>query len=359
MRAADPTNQAVLTGLKASAGTAAAVAAPEFLPGEIAAGTAGKYVAKPIASGFGAGVSSLATGSTPKEALETGASTAFAGSLLEGITTGASKLLQSGILGDGLANYFTPTGKGGALVPKDSLRDLQRIHEAIGIKPSDLNVGLGATSADDAWNLPGRSILKAGIKPADLEGLTPFEQAEKLKPIWSQAGKDVASAADAATQKGVTFDGAKRLTQVIGNMLDPEGPKALAMVNDTAEQLGIKDWRKMTPNEALELKQTLWDRLPTRFRGPVYGALTQDMNKAVPEMVPANLKYSELRTAMDAVQNSAEKYVSRATPTKFDQMLTLLKQHPVLAGSVGLGGVPAVVGGTVQAYKSLKDLIGN
>jgi hypothetical protein len=319
-------------------------------------GAVGKYLVKPIVHGAGTAIGALTGGATPTEAATTGGQVAAGEGILGGISAGAQALMRTGIFGEGLSNYFVE-GANGKYIPTDEAKDIQRIHEAIGVKPGDMNIGLGATTAQDAYNLPGRAIKAAGIKPADLEGLNPFQQAEKLKPIWNKAGEAVAAAADKATQAGVKFDGAKSLTQAIGDMLDPEGTKALKLANDTAKEIGIKNWAKMTPNEAVQLKQALWQRLPGRFKGPVYGALSRDLNTAVPEMIPVNRNYTELRSAMDAIQNSSEKYMSRATPTKFEQMLDLLKQHPAIAGVTGIGGTVSGAMGAYQGGRALYNLV--
>lgn len=321
-------------------------------------GAVGKYLAKPVVSGVGAGVGNLIGGGTPSEAMQAGTSTAAGEMLFGGLAAGAKGLIRSGMLGEGMANYFSEA-TGGKLIPTDEARDLQRIHEAIGVKSGDMNIGLGASTPQDAWNLPGRAIKEAGFKPQDFEGLNPFEQAEKLKPYWVKAGQAVADTAAKATKDGVKFDGAKSLTQAIGDMLDPEGSKALKLANDTAEQLGIKDWRKMTPTQAVELKQKLWDRLPPRFRGPVYGALTRDLNKAVPDMIPVNRTYSEFRSAMDAIEASTGKYMERAGPTQFQQMVQWMKQNPRISGPIGaVTGFGSMYSG-YEGAKSLYNLMTN
>jgi hypothetical protein len=352
-RASSPVYRDVMAG---SLGAAAGVLAPEALPA--IGGITGAATTGAVGGAAASTTSQAVRGENPvsAESLEQTGGAAALGALGGGLLKGAGKLLETGIFGDGLANYFADAG-GGKFVPTDEANQIQKIHEAIGVKPGDMNIGLGATTAQDAYNLPGRAILKAGIKPQDLEGLTPFQQAEKLKPVWNKAGEAVAAAAQKATDAGVKFDGAKTLTSAIGDMLDPEGSKALALANDTAKQIGIKNWAKMTPNEAVELKQALWQRLPQRFRGPVYGALSKDLNKAVPEMIPVNRDYTELRSAMDAIQTKSEQYMSRATPTKFEQMLDLLKQHPAIAGATGLGGTVSGAMGLYQGGKAAYNFI--
>jgi hypothetical protein len=346
-----PTQNAIMKGLIAAP---VAMSAPELLP---EMGLLGTAAASGIGAAGGTSLGQAMTGQNPlekKNLIESGeaGATAGVGSLvLGGLAAGAKNILKSGIFGDGLSSWFAE-GPNGTFVPTDDAKAVQRIHEAIGVKPGDMNIGLGATTAEDAYNLPGRAIVKAGIKPADLEGLTPFEQAEKLKPIWNKAGEAVAATADKATKAGIKFDGAKSLTQAIGDMLDPEGSKALKLANDTAKQIGIKNWAKMTPNEAVELKQALWQRLPGRFKGPVYGALSRDLNKAVPEMIPVNRDYTEMRSAMDAIQGKAEQFMSRAGPSKFDQLLESLRQHPALGGLK----VAGALGTAYQGYEGAKTV---
>lgn len=346
--------EAFRTGTKAYGTTVGATMGAELLPEAYGAGVLGKLLLKPLTTGLGAAAGNVAGGGTPTEAAEAGATTAGGTALFGGLGLTARSLVRSGILGEGLANYFAE-GPNGKFIPTNEARDIQRIHEAIGVKPGNMNIGLGASTPEDAWNLPGRAIKEAGFKPQDLEGLTPFEQAEKLTPFWQKAGQAVSDTAAAATKAGVKFDGAKSLTQAIGDMLDPEGTKALALANDTAEQLGIKDWRRMTPTQAVELKQALWQRLPARFRGPVYGALTRDLNQAVPGMVGVNRTYSEMRNAMEAIQDSAERYMSRASPTKFEQMLELLRKHPGITAPLGVGSSISAGMGAYQGGRALYD----
>jgi hypothetical protein len=358
MRSASPVNQGIETGLEAAPTVAGLMAAPVATAGAIAGGYLGGQGARWGAQELGAGEEGQDLAEAGGE-LVGGLGGGYGASKLPGGTTNLVNLtgkLARSIGAEGFANYFAE-GPEGTYTPTDKMKQIQEIHEAIGVRPGDLDMGLGTTTLDDARNLQGKALLDAGIKPQDLQGLNPIEQAEKIKPIWQKAGEAVDATAAKATKDGVKLDVGKSLTDTIGNMLDPMGQQALDRTNDIAKQIGIEDWRKATPTQAVQLKRALWDGLPSRFRGPVYGAIARDLNEAVPAMKPVNQTYSEMRAVMDTLSDSQAKFMSRAGPTKFEQMLDLMKQHPIATSAVtgGAGaGIRELAEEGVSLYNAMR-----
>jgi hypothetical protein len=92
--------------------------------------------------------------------------------------------------------------------------------------------------------LPGRAILKAGLKPQDFEGLNPFQQAEKLKPVWSKAGDAVAATAQ---QQWPTL---ARCLQSACARGSPRMTRSLVLAPSRVEQVRQCHWHSFCSSEA-------------------------------------------------------------------------------------------------------------
>lgn len=274
--------------------------------------------------------------------------------LLSSLGAGTAKLLRA-VGMNKAANYFVDSGTGGySATPRTS--QIAQLHELTGVKPNDLNIQIGSVHPDSVYGTPAEGLLDAGIKPQDLQGLTAEGKIAKINPIWQKAGAAVDIQAAAATKRGVTMDLGKPVSQAIDDMLDPQSSQALARTVDIFKQSVGEDanWRTVTPEDAVAFKRALWQGLPSKFRNPVYAAVTRTLNTAAPEMKPTNLAYSQLQGVMEGLDGLRNQELTRATPTKMDQLLTLMKQHPVLTGGAG-GSLPFQAYG---AYRGIRDLMG-
>jgi hypothetical protein len=230
--------------------------------------------------------------------------------------------------------------------------DWRAINDALGVKAKQVSIPKGADDIGDAYRMPGRSVAeKTGITADEFNEMTPFEQASKIAPAWKQAGQQVTEIADAATQKGVTFDMDKPVSNAINLLPTPQmQERAFNITNDVADTLGVKDWKAATPNEALALRRALWDGLPGGFRAPVYGAITGSLKTAVPEIVPADQTYSELSAAIEATKNASQKFaISPPAPSAFMQAAKKAAPY-IIAGAAGAG--------TASAFRALSDVFG-
>lgn len=219
---------------------------------------------------------------------------------------------------------------------------------ALGVKASQVKMPTGTSDLADAWSIPGRSVVnETGLTAKQLSKMNPLEQAEAIKPHLDAAGRKVSNIADAATQNGTTLNLTDPINKAIGTIDDPAvRQRALDVVGRIAQDKGysLNYWQAASPNDALELRQALWDSLPSRYRGQVYGAVTGQV-KTVPGMADADQVYTELRTASDAVNNQAKKMAVTAPLSPWQQVLARLKKNAVPI-AVGAGttaaGIPAL-----------------
>jgi hypothetical protein len=269
--------------------------------------------------------------------------------LLSSLGAGTAKLLRA-VGANKFASYFADSP--GGYTPTPRTNTIAQLHELTGIKPNDLNIRIGSVHPDSVYGTPAEGLIDAGIKPQDLQGLTAEAKVAKVNPAWQKAGQAVDTQAAAATKRGVTLDVGKPIAQAIDDMLDPQGSQALARtVNIFKQTLGEDaDWRSLTPSDAVALKRALWQGLPPKFRNPVYGAVTRALNTAAPEMKPTNLAYSQLQQIMEGLDDLRNQQLTRTGPTKFDQMLELMK-NPIVRNT-GLGA-----GGTIAGAKTLYDMM--
>jgi hypothetical protein len=317
-------------------------------------GALGKYIVKPIVSGAGAGAGSLTGGATPTEAATTGGQVAAGETLFGALGAGMSRLLDSGLLGEGTASYFAK-GENGKFIPTDKLNDIKTVHEAFGIKPGDLSLKPGAMGTEGAYKIPAESMLeRSGLTAKQIAQKTPDELGQIVEPLRKQAGDNITRIVDEATKNKVTIDAGKIIKNTIADMLDPQGEQALAKANDIGKQLGIKDWRKVTPKQMLAYRQAIYD-LPPRFSDRLYGPVTRALKEAVPEIVPEDKAFSEFSALRDAATELKAKSMTRVSPTKFEELLQLMRAHPAIAGATGLGGTVSGAMGLYQGGRAAYD----
>jgi hypothetical protein len=252
------------------------------------------------------------------------------------------------------ANYFSED-VGGGYIPTPRTSQIAQLHELTGVKANDLNIPIGSLHPDSVYGTPAEGLLDAGIKPQDLQGLTSEAKIAKINPAWQKAGQAVDAQAATATKKGITLDVHKGISKTIDDMLDPDGSKALARAVDIGKQIGIEDFRSVTPEQAVAYKRALWEGLPSKFRNPLYAAVMRDLNAAVPEMKPTNLAYTQLRRVMDGLGDLRNIELTKAGPTKFEQMLELMKRHPYATGAIpGAAGIGELAREGVSIYRGMR-----
>ena len=353
MRAASPINKGVETGLEAAPTVAGLVTAPVPTVGALAGSYLGGKGAKAVAAALGAGEEGQGLAETGGE-LAGGLAGGYTGGLLSGpLRTAGLRLLQNA----GLANYFAAEPTTGRLIALDKMKQYAQMNEVLGVKGNQIKLSPNG----DALIMPGRSAMeRTGISPKVMGALSPAERVSRVNAALEEAGGNISRIADDATNRGVTFDVGHGLTKEIGRMVadtdeatEALQTKAAKIASDTARRLGIDDWTHATPNQALELRQNLWDNIAPRYRGPLYGTITGNLKDAVPELVPEDQAYTELKRAHTAAKGLAANTLRHPSPTKFDEMLDLMKKHPVLTGASGLGTLSSIAGGA----KELHDLL--
>lgn len=253
-----------------------------------------------------------------------------------GITEGAGKLL------------FKPA-------PPPNLNP-QEINSAIGATMKSVRIGKGATDLMDASTMPARGLIKVGFNADTLKEMTPPEQMAAIAPYWKQAGQAVDKAIGDATQSGATVDVGKSAFQTFSKIKNPElQDKMIDQFNNLAREIGIGNQRAATPAEARQLRQAL--QAGARFspmgdlnslggvRAQLYGSVSGDLHDAVPGLADIDQHYSDLRSAMDAVQRGAIKYAIKAPPEPDPSLLQRVGNAAVkkylpaaAAGAVGAGG---------------------
>lgn len=259
-----------------------------------------------------------------------------------------------GLLGDAASKISSWFGLGAKTAPEE----WQAINDALGVSRTQIKGPLGATSPDDMWGIPGRSVLsRVGVTGKELSKMTPFEQAQRIAPAWKSAGAEIDAIADTATKNGVKFDVGKSVTQAVQNIDSPQvQDRALRVLSDTAKQLGIQDWRAATPTEALALRRALWENLGnTQWGKPLYGAVTRDLKSAVPQLAPADQAFSELQGAMQAIKRGQQAAISKAPVSPAAQAWQSLPKPvryalPFVAGAAGGGAL-------VRGAAKLSDML--
>lgn len=353
MRAASPINRGVETGLEAAPTVAGLMTAPVATAGAMAGSYLGGKGARAGAEALGVGEEGQGIAETGGE-LAGGLAGGYTGGLLSGpLRTAGLKLLQNA----GLSNYFAAEPTTGRLIALDRMKDYAEMNEALGVKGNQIKLSPNG----DALIMPGRSAMeRTGISPKVMAKLAPAERVARVNAALEEAGQNISRIADDATKRGVKFDVGNGITKAIGHMVadtdeatEALQTKATKIAADTARRLGVDDWTQATPNQALELRQNLWDNIAPRYRGPLYGTITGNLKEAVPELVPEDQAYTELKRAHTAAKNLAANTLRHPSPSKFDQMLEMLKKHPVLTGASGLGTVSSIVGGAHELHDLL------
>lgn len=236
------------------------------------------------------------------------------------------------------------------------------MNTAISAPASSVKIGLGNGDLTSAASLPGRGLVREGLSPAALAKLNPAEQASLVGPLYQKAGKAVNDTIEAATQSGKTLDVGKSAYDVFERIPNPKlQQKAIDAFNETASDIGITNQRAATPQQAVQLRRALQANAsfgPTgdlaSIKGigtQLYRAVTGDLHAAVPELVPVDQHYGDLKEAVKAVQKNVQKFGANLPPRASGEIedLTVAPYKPLPA----LPEAPAPKQLTASPYQPL------
>lgn len=206
-----------------------------------------------------------------------------------------------------------------------SVDDLRAANAALGVKPDDIRMSAGTSTAGDINANPAKSVMeKTGLSAKELTKMDPFDRAAAIEPHYQQAKAELSRIVDDATTAGKSIDVRGDLLKAAKRFADPQDQtKFIRMVNNVASDLGITaeptllgaKSQPLTPRQALDLREALQDRIPdsyAEYRAGMYRAINDNLAKAVPEFTAANQTYSELSAARWANKEAAQKFMRTA-----------------------------------------------
>jgi hypothetical protein len=242
--------------------------------------------------------------------------------------------------------------------PTDVTKEWQSINEAIGATKTSVRIPKSATTIEEAATMPARGLAKEGFNSKTLSKMTPFEQQAAIAPKWNAAGREIDKAAIEATAKNVTLNPSKSALEVASSIPNPRlREQAVQQLSDLMEQVGIRDASKATPLETLQLRRAL--QAGARFgpngdlnslgsiRAQLYRAVSGDLKNSIPGFAQLDQHFSDLHSAMKAVNSSAGSY-AKAPPPSF------MKLHGPLMRK--LGTAAGIGGGAATLYDIYKHL---
>lgn len=246
---------------------------------------------------------------------------------------------------------------------KSGSQTWQAINEAIGTKATNIRIGKGTASIEEAATMPGRALEKEGFTAAQLKKMTPIEQGAAITPKWNAAGQAVDHAVADATVKGATFNPAQSQLAVIQKINNPELQQtAVKQLSKLMEDLGISDANAISPQQGLHLRRAL--QPGARFgpngdlnslgsiRANLYRAVSQDLQQAVPGLKQLDQHYSDLNEAVKATQGAARKYLASGKPAS-KLARTAKAIAPYVAGAAGTAGAYAGGRKLIDIWKAL------
>lgn len=198
------------------------------------------------------------------------------------------------------------------------------INKSIQASPAKIRVKLGAPDLSDAVSMPGRGLAAEDIHAVDLERLTPLEQNAKIAPKWNAAGQAIDAAAEQATTQGRTLN-LYKLDEVVDKLQDPTARESLQdAITRVGKSLGISDWGKVTPTNALRLRRELFDYGANGEY--VSRAISNEIRNTIPEMKGLDQHYTDLNAAMTTVRQNLQKFA--VGKWKYPQMTPKLPEQP-------------------------------
>lgn len=200
------------------------------------------------------------------------------------------------------------------------------LNSSIRAPASSIKIGLGKGDLASAASMPGRGLAQEGLDASALSKLSPVEQASLIGPKYNASGRAVNETVSAASDRGITFDGTKSAQKVFADIPNPKlKEKAIDAFNETAADLGIANQRQMTPDQAVQLRRALQSNARFAMGGDLnsvkgigtnlYRSVTSDLHDAVPELVPVDQHYGDMKEAVKAIQKNVQKYGANMPPT--------------------------------------------
>lgn len=235
-----------------------------------------------------------------------------------------------------------------AETPIDPTREWQAMNEAIGATKNAVRIPKSATSIEDAVTMPARGLQKEGFDSKTLSKMSSINQQAAVAPKWNAAGQAVDKLALDATTKNVTLNPSKSALDVTASIQNPVlQERAVKQLDSLMQEIGIRDASKATPLETLQLRRAL--QSGARFgpngdlsslggiRARLYQGVSKDLSDAVPGFSEVDQHYSDLNSAMKAINNSASKAAVKTVPTIFQRAAPVA--GGAAAGATGLGGL--------------------
>lgn len=243
-----------------------------------------------------------------------------------------------GLIGGVGASFGNPEGA--------SSEEWQAINKSIGAKPSSIRLPKSATSIEEAATIPARGLQAEGLDASTLNKMTHVEQQAVITPKWNAAGKKIDQLVIDATAQNATSNPSQSALKVVTSIENPKlQEKAVKELSSLMEEVGIRDASNATPLEQLQLRRAL--RAGARFRdggdlsslggirAQLYNAVSDDLQAAVPGLKDADQHYSDLNSALNAVNASARKEAISAPRTMKEQ---LMKYAPWAGTGIGTAG---------------------
>lgn len=247
---------------------------------------------------------------------------------------------------------------GASLGSPESSKEWQAINESIGAKQTSIRLPKSATSIEDAATIPARGLQAEGFDAKTLNKMTHIEQQAAVAPKWNDAGKQVDRMVIDATAKNVTVNPSKSALEVASSIQNPKlRDRAVKDLSGLMEDIGITDASKATPLEVLQLRRAL--RGSARFgpngdlsslggiRAQLYSAVSNDLHESVDGLKPIDQHYSDLDSAIKAINASARKEAVKAPRTLMDQL------KPYAKGAAGAGASMLGIGSLYEIWKKL------
>lgn len=283
----------------------------------------------------------------------------------KGLPTQPTLMGKIGQFGGILAKNPASQALFGAMVPTpepiaNTAKEWQAINETIGATKSAVRIPKSAGTIEDALTMPARGLQKEGFNAGTLSKMNPIEQQAAVAPKWNAAGKAIDNAAIDATAKNIVVNPSKSALEVTSSIQNPVlRDRAVKQLSDLMQEIGISDASKATPLETLQLRRAL--QSGARFgpngdlsslggiRAKLYSAVSGDLSEAVPGFSQLDQHYSDLNSAIKAINNSASKASVKSSPSLISQIA------PIAAREAGKAAGYTAGGGSLYAiYRLLK-----
>lgn len=270
-----------------------------------------------------------------------------------------------GLVGEGVGAGIDELRAARAAKVLQSPGEWQRINDVLNVPKSGITVSPQATSAAQAATMPGRTLAGLGYSAKDLQEMDPFVRMNLVDAHRSQIGAAISDAVGAASKTGRTLDVGSPESDVLKQIADPEiEAKVEARFAKIGKDLGIEDFRKVTPEQAWQLSRAIDARFASGYSGvesvggiskQLASAVRNQIKGALPESAKLFQQYSDLREATDAAVEGMQNTLRAAPPPTTLQKVGRFAVQKVLPKVIayGAGGAGAALG-----YNLLKDMRG-